>query len=200
VTDAAVLGVIVFASSNVDDMFVLFGFFVDPHFRGRDIVFGQYLGMGALFLASTAASLVSLVLNPAYVGLLGVAPVAVGLKRLIGQLGEQKGYESELRAHPKANAVSQCLIVASVTVANGGDNLSIYIPVFAAQTLRVIAIMGATFVLMTALWCAAAQWLARHSTLGAPIRRYSYRVMPFVFIGWGLFTLIRAESYRLLAR
>jgi len=50
--------------------------------------------------------------------------------------------------------------------------------------------MGEMFVLMTALSCAVAHWLVYHPTLGAPIRRYGHRIMPFVLINLGLPTFL----------
>lgn len=69
------IAVVLFVSTNVDDVFVLLGFFSDPKFRPRQVVAGQYAGILALFSVSVAASLLSLVVPPAYIGLLGVAPV-----------------------------------------------------------------------------------------------------------------------------
>ncbi len=34
------LAAVVFASTNIDDVFVLLGFFADPKFRARDVVIG----------------------------------------------------------------------------------------------------------------------------------------------------------------
>ena len=51
------LAIALFASTNVDDVFVLVGFFADPKFRARDIVIGQYTGITALFGVSVVASL-----------------------------------------------------------------------------------------------------------------------------------------------
>jgi cadmium resistance protein CadD (predicted permease) len=88
--------------------------------------------------------------------------------------------------------------VAAVTIASGADNLGIYIPLFATQSRQATAVMGAVFVLMTALWCSLAHWLVRHPALGATIRRYGHRVMPYTLIGLGLFILAHSEGWRLL--
>ena len=87
------LAVVVFASTNIDDIFVLLGFLVDPHFRLRNVVIGQYLGIIALIIASIAASVISLAVAPNYVGLLGILPVLIGIMRLTALLrdsGEDK--------------------------------------------------------------------------------------------------------------
>ena len=58
------LGIILFASTNVDDLLVLIAFFALPRCRARDVVIGQYLGIGALIVVSVVLSLISLVLSP----------------------------------------------------------------------------------------------------------------------------------------
>ena len=37
------LAVVVFVSTNIDDVFVLIGFFADKNYRARDVVVGQYV-------------------------------------------------------------------------------------------------------------------------------------------------------------
>ena len=50
------LAVVLFASTNVDDLFVLVGFLADPRYETRQVVFGQYLGVATLVAVSLAAS------------------------------------------------------------------------------------------------------------------------------------------------
>lgn len=103
------LGIVLFASTNVDDIFVLLGFFSDRRFRVREVAVGQYVGIGALVAVSVVGSLVSLVLAPAYVGLLGLLPVLIGLKKL----WELRGYENaagendEVSNRPGGGALSR---------------------------------------------------------------------------------------------
>jgi cadmium resistance protein CadD (predicted permease) len=191
---AIVVGAIVFVSTNIDDILLLLGFFADPKFRTRDVVLGQYLGIGALYLASAAASLVSLVLDPVYIGLLGIVPIAIGVKRLMALSNGREGPEAALRDRPNLKAINRCLAVTAVTLANGVDNLAIYTPLFAAESGRVIAMMGVIFALLTALWCAFAYWLVGHRMLGLPIRRYGHRITPFVLIGLGMYILLHAKN------
>lgn len=62
------MAIALFASTNVDDLFVLLGFFSDPKFRARDIVVGQHAGIATLFGLSVAVSLLSLVIPRLYWG------------------------------------------------------------------------------------------------------------------------------------
>ncbi|KMO27322.1 hypothetical protein VQ02_33415, partial [Methylobacterium variabile] len=92
-TDLGV-AVALFASTNIDDIVVLIGFFSDPRYRPHQIVIGQSLGIAALVLASLAGSLLSLVLAPAWLGFLGLVPVALGVHRLLA-LREEDSDEAE---------------------------------------------------------------------------------------------------------
>src|ERR1700744_5750505 len=76
------LAVVLFASTNLDDIFVLVGFFADARFRGREIVIGQYLGIAVLVVMSVAASLFSSFLPKPYIGLLAIIPIGIGVKSL----------------------------------------------------------------------------------------------------------------------
>lgn len=191
------LAILLFASTNVDDIFVLIGFFADRKYQTRDVIIGQYAGIASLFGASVAASLISLIVPPAYLGLLGLAPIGLGLIKLRDWNDRTPIEEAE--AHPQHRSRRLKFIeVAAVTIANGGDNLGAYTPLFALREPAEIALIGAVFGVMTAVWCGLAHWLVNHPALGAPVRRYGHRLVPFVLIGLGLVILLEAKSFSLL--
>jgi cadmium resistance protein CadD (predicted permease) len=182
------LAVVLFVSTNIDDVFVLLAFFADPRTRTRDIVVGQYLGIGALYLASVIASLLSLVFAAPYMGLLGFIPIAIGLVKLRERWrGEGSGNDAEDIA-PATNA-ARLLSVAAITIANGGDNIGVYTPVFATRTSAEIVTIVIVFAVLVALLLLAAHWLVRHPALGAPIRRYGPALSPWVLIAIGVFVI-----------
>jgi cadmium resistance protein CadD (predicted permease) len=192
------MAVVLFASTNIDDIFVLVGFFADPKFRARDIVLGQFAGIMALFCVSLAASLLSLAIRPVYIGLLGVVPILIGGKKLVDLYRNRDETEKESEHHPSAGEKRRTTAVAMVTMANGGDNIVIYTPVFAIRPAYEIAVIALVFVIMTALWCFTAQAMLNHPRLGAPIRRYGDRLGPIVLIGLGMLILYQAGSLGLI--
>jgi cadmium resistance protein CadD (predicted permease) len=194
------LGIALFASTNVDDILVLVGFFADPTFRNRDIVIGQYAGIAALFGVSVVASLLSLMIPRAYLGLLGFVAILIGAKKILDLRRGRDKTEESLEGHVKSRANGRTATVALVTIANGGDNIGIYVPSFAIRSRYEIAMIALVFVLMTALWCFAAHFMVNHPRLGAPIRRYGHLVAPIVFIGLGILILQQAGSFGLLVR
>ena len=188
------LAVTVFAATDVDDLFVLLSFFADRKFRTFQVVAGQYLGFATLVAISLVASLVSLVLAPAYVGLLGLFPILMGLKKLYDAWRGTGDDEIDVPAAGLGNV----LAVAAVTVANGGDNIGIYTPLFATSTRAEIGIIVLVFAVMVAIWLAFAHWLVNHPALGAPIRRYGHWLVPFALMAIGLSILLKAGSFSLL--
>ena len=191
------VAIVVFASTNVDDIFVLLGFFADPKFRAKQVVIGQYLGIAALYGVSVLASFLVLVIPAAYIGLLGFAPIFFGLRRLWELWnGVETGDNPE--DHEKASVGHGNIVaVALVTIANGGDNISIYTPLFATRSVYEILAIGGIFAILTAVWLGAAHSLVNHPTLGAPIRRHGHRVVPFILIALGILILYEAGTARL---
>ena len=77
------ISVSAFAATNIDDLFVLMIFFSSLSFSIRHIILGQYLGIGSLIGISIVGSLISLVVPTYVIGLMGIAPIAIGVKHLI---------------------------------------------------------------------------------------------------------------------
>jgi cadmium resistance protein CadD (predicted permease) len=186
------LAITLFASTNIDDLVVLIGFFADRRFRARAIVAGQFAGLTALFLVSAAGSLLSLVIPKAYLGLLGIFPIVIGIRKL-----------SDLRpdaSAPENSSEGSVAGVALVTIANGGDNIGIYIPAFAVHSGAEVGVIAMVFVAMTALWCMLAHWMVNHRRFGAPLRRYGHIFAPLVLIGLGIVIIYKAGTIGWLLR
>jgi cadmium resistance protein CadD (predicted permease) len=194
------LAIALFASNNVDDVFVLVGFFADGKFRARDIVIGQYAGITALFGVSGVASLLSLVIPRASLGLLGIAPILIGARKLLDLYRHRDKTKETLERHSNAGGYGRIATVALVTMANGGDNIGIYAPSFAIRSRYEIVVIALVFGVMTALWCFVAHSMVNHPKLGTPIRRFGHRVAPIVLIGLGIQILYKAGSFGWLLR
>jgi cadmium resistance protein CadD (predicted permease) len=194
---AIAISAVAFASTNVDDIFVLLGFFADPAFRARHVVLGQYLGIGTLVAVSLVCSLIALVIPPGYIGLLGLLPIGIGAKKLWEAW--RGGEDSEEEGHPAPGA-HKIFAVAAVTIANGGDNIGVYVPMLATRSLNETLVLLAVFAVMTALWCFVAHFLVNHRGLGAPIRRYGHLVLPWVLIAIGIGILLESDAFSVFAQ
>lgn len=192
---AVALAIVLFASRNIDDIFVLLGFFANPKFQTRQISIGQYLGFAALVPVSRLASLVLLVFSPAHVGFLGLPPILIGGKKL----SELWAVRDKTQAEATKPGLGNVLTIASVTMANGGDNIGVYTPVFATNPAPSILVFILVFAIMVAVWIAISHWLVNHRTLGAPIRRIGRVAMPVVLILIGAFIRYEAGTLSLLS-
>jgi cadmium resistance protein CadD (predicted permease) len=187
------VGVALFATTNVDDIFLLAAFFADRHLRPRSVVLGQFLGIGALTALSAAAASASLVVPEGWMALLGLVPLVLGIQKLWHlRLGANEP-TNDVEARDQEQLLerrihSQVFAVAGVTIANGGDNLAVYIPVF-ATSLQAIPIFIFTFAVMTGLWCVAGFALVNNALLGQHIRRYGHILLPLVLIAIGVWIL-----------
>ncbi len=195
----AVLGQAVglFVSTDLDDVLVLLGFFADPRFPARHIVVGQFIGIAILYAVSVVGSWVSLIVPAAFIGLLGLVPIAMGLRSAWELWRSVRPGEAESDRESPAGRSNIAAVVA-MTVANGGDNLSVYIPFFALRSAPDLALMGVVFGVMTAFWLYLAYWLTRHRTIGSSVRSYTRVLMPFVYIALGILILHQAGTVKLL--
>ena len=194
------LAIGLFVSTNLDDLFILIGFLSTPGYRPRQIVAGQLAGIGALYAASVVLSLLALVVAPAWIGLLGVLPIVIGLKELRALLRAEPDDDDAAAGPHAARGRGRVLAVAAMTVANGGDNLSIYTPIFATRPAPDVAVIGVVFAAMTLAWVGVAAWLTGHRTFGAPIRRVGRIATPFVLVALGAWILHEAGTFALLDR
>ncbi|MBE9160437.1 cadmium resistance transporter [Nodosilinea sp. LEGE 06152] len=192
--------VIAFVATNLDDFVLLMVFFsqVPSRFSYRQIFWGRYLGFAALVALSLPGFFGGLVLPKACTGLLGLVPIALGCKQLLKPEGET---EVQLVTAPKLPLVNaQMAAIAGITLANGGDNIGIYVSLFAGQTWAELGLTLLGFGVLVALWYWLAQALVSHPLVRNRLSAVGHRSMPLVLIGLGLFILIDSETYRLLVR
>lgn len=167
-----------FVSTNVDDIFILMLLFAQAEGRaakGR-IVAGQYLGLGALTAVSMLCALGLGRVPQGWLRLLGLVPVALGVRAFL------------IRNHMEEESVSAVgvLSTAALTVANGGDNLGVYIPLFAGFSADGLVITAVVFALLCGLWCLLGMKLASLPRVQAVIRRWKGILVPAVLILLGL--------------
>ena len=188
------IAILVFISTNVDDIFLLAAFFADKKLTARTVVLGQLLGIGTLVAVSTLVAWLSMALPEGWISLLGFVPLYLGLKQIkslwIDADDSAEDDEIQGQEHQMERGLrSQLLAVAGVTIANGGDNLGVYIPLF-ANSLAAIPLFVVVFGLMTLLWCFLGHVLVNNKVFGHWIRRYGHKILPVVLILLG-FDILR---------
>ncbi|MFG2081277.1 cadmium resistance transporter [Micromonospora tulbaghiae] len=174
----------VFAATNLDDVVVLTVLFVASRHSGRprpwQIVAGQYAGIGALGAVAVVAAAGLLVVPDPWPGLLGLPPIALGVRALLTRRDDDE----------PAAVVGSLLGVAGVTIANGADNIAVYVPVFRALDPVTGLIWLLVFAVLVAVWCAAAAALGGQPRVVALVGRAGHWLVPAIFIAIGATILL----------
>ena len=114
-----------------------------------------------------------------YLRLLGLVPVLLAVRLWRSREEEE--------AEPAAAGI---LATAMLTLANGGDNLGIYIPLFVGFSLWELAAAGLVFAVLCGLWCLLACGLATRPGVQRVIDRHKGWLVPVVFLLLGLSILL----------
>lgn len=192
-TIAAAAGL--FVATNIDDIVVLTVLFAvaargTSQLRGWQIVAGQYLGLITLIAVSFLAALGLTIVPDEWVGLLGLIPLAIGVLALARTL-RGKGDDDEAESALKAVGL---LGVAGITIANGGDNIAIYTPVFRTMSTADTLITIAVFLVLLAAWCLLARAIGTNENVTEALEKVEHWLVPVVFIGLGVFILFESGT------
>jgi cadmium resistance protein CadD (predicted permease) len=189
------IGVAAFAATNIDDIFVLMMFFSfsSMTFPVKQVVLGQYIGIGLLVAISALGSFISLAVPTYIIALLGILPIVIGVKKLVVFRKKNESSSKQAVQDKKKNNLVFAA-VAVVTFSNGGDNIGVYTPLFAKyNSVSQITALATIFMAMTAVWCIAAYYLVNHPLVASKIRCIGHIILPFVLIGLGIYIL--TESF-----
>ncbi len=179
-------------------------------FRRRHIIAGQYLGFTAILVASLPGYFGSLIVPRTWIGILGLVPITIGISRLINRKKDKdevltvaSGFDrfpvNTSIASPLASILSpQSYQVAAVTFANGGDNIGIYVPLFASSNLASLGVVLSVFFLLVGVWYYIAYLLIHQPAIANLLTRYGNALVPLVLISLGVVILIESGTYRLL--
>ena len=184
--ETILLSIIAFISTNIDDLFINMFFFAQ-HPTKRDahnITAGKYLGMGTLTAISILGGFGLQMLPEQYLSLLGLIPIALGVKEIIVSLRIQ---DSSDDTHDVNKIL--WLSVMIITIANGADNIGVYLPLFASFALWQMMTAIIIFALMTGLWCSLSRRLAHMPVLQKLLTKYKPVLVPLVYILLGFYIL-----------
>jgi cadmium resistance protein CadD (predicted permease) len=189
----ALTAVVLFATTNADDIIVLTVLSISSHAEGRprpwQIWAGQYAGFAVLIAVSLAAAAGLALVPLRWLWPLGLLPLGLGLAKLA----------AAIRAHRSGRRVSPAVVtgltgVIGITIANGGDNLSAYVPVFRTSSAAAIAVIVAVFMLGVGVYCLASIRMAAHRAVIHAVQRWGQWAIPVVFIAIGFYIFCKTGA------
>ncbi|MFF3564637.1 cadmium resistance transporter [Streptomyces sp. NPDC002574] len=188
-----------FAVTNIDDILVLALFFAQgAGHRGSTgrIVLGQYLGFAAILAVAVAAAFGATFLPGSAVPYLGLLPFALGLKSAWQAWKDPREGGGEEKARAEGGGPTP-LEVAAVTFANGGDNIGVYVPVFATAGAGGMSVYAVVFLVLAAVWCSAGRYFATRPVVARGLARRGHILLPLVLVAIGLLILVEGGAFGL---
>lgn len=215
---AVTVGAATAMATTFDDNIYLAMFFsrTNHHFRPLHIVVGEVLGFSLLIGISLSGFLIGRVVDSAWLGLLGLLPISIGVNTLLARQscqssspspslvgashsGRERGLSQACpgESHRRPLTLLRALRdrrtyqVSAVSIANGGNNIAIYIPLFASSSLPRLAVILVVCYAAIGLWCFNSWFLIRQPHTAVVMSRYLARVVPFLLIALGFSILLR---------
>lgn len=208
--EVIITAVLAFASTNIDDLFILMMLFSQASGKNltpATIFAGQYLGISTLIILSLAGSLLGIIIPLPYIGLLGFLPVYLGLSKIYHHIKKDHTAPEEVTIDRKpaggflaSIAGINVVSIAAITIANGGDNIGLYIPLFANLTVQQLVITIIIFLVLVYVWLITARYLISHPRLKESISRYKHIIFPVVLIALGVYILMESGTINLLSK
>ncbi|ARH89000.1 cadmium resistance transporter [Streptomyces sp. MOE7] len=189
-----------FAVTNIDDILILALFFAQGAGHPgstRRIVLGQYLGFAAILAVAVAAAFGATFLPESAIPYLGLLPLALGLKAAWQAWKDYRDGSEDEEEEPAKQGGPSPLEVAAVTFANGGDNIGVYVPVFATAGIGGMTVYAAVFLVLVAVWCFAGKFFATRPVIAKGLARWGHILLPLVLITIGLLILIEGGAFGL---
>jgi len=172
-----------FAATNLDSLLLLVSLLAERGAGRRSVITGYGLSVAVVLVIAWLAAQAGDWIPPRLVNLLGLVPIAMGLRGLLGLWRGSDGDEVPRAALTGTSSVA--LLMLSVS----SDNFGVFVPLF-AETPRTLdpVILGAA--LVTALtWIVLALWLSRVPKLRVLFARWGPPIVPFLLISMGIYIL-----------
>jgi len=205
-----------FVGTNVDNCVVTMAMVAGaPLERAHRIAAGQVVGFALLVAVAAAAAALLFEFSAAVVGLLGLVPLAIGVRGLVvlsrghtadaadatdaAPAGSRRWGRRRTGRGAEQRAVGRSFTAAAlVTIAAGGDNLAAYIPLFRVGGATNVGAIAAVFVVGEIL----VTWLVltggRHPKARGLMVRLGAVAVPVLLCFVGVLVMVHAGTFSLL--
>jgi len=197
-----------FVATNIDNGAVTMALVAGaPAERAHRIAAGQVVGFCILVAVAAAAAALLFEFSTAVVGLLGLVPLAIGLRGLAallrrqpdGEDGETQGRRKRRPLRPEQRAVGRSFTAAAlITISAGSDNLAAYIPLFrvggATHIAAILGVFAVGEVVLTWLVLAG----GHHPRARSVMLRLGHLAVPILLCCIGVLVMVEAGTFSLL--
>ena len=182
-----ILACAAFAGTNIDDLFINMFLFstAETSAKKAKITLGKHLGMGLLTVISMLGAFGLQQFNSKYLSLMGLIPVALGVREIIHAVN---GDDDDEETSERTGVL--WLTTALLTIANGADNIGVYLPLFSSFNALQMLISAIVFAALTGLSCVLAERLSNLPVIQKLLKKYQNKIVPAVYLLLGLYILL----------
>ena len=183
--DTIFTAILCYTSTNIDDLFLLTLLCAqtDSPAGQKSILTGHCLGIGALTAASLLGAFgLQFIADERFTRLLGLIPILLGIR-------SWRQTQSDDAPSPSRATLGTSGIFL-LTVANGADNVGVYIPAFSRSSPLQLGVTFLLFALLCLVWWLLAERFAAYPLLQRKLQQYQHILVPLVLIAIGLSVLL----------
>ncbi|HEY5265623.1 MAG TPA: cadmium resistance transporter [Acidimicrobiales bacterium] len=183
-----ILGVVVitslaFIGTMVDNFFAFAAqLVVTERARFRRVGWAQAIGVATIVVIASAVGSLLAPIPIRWIGILSIAPLAFALQAW--------GHRATPRSQNRRGGITTFMI----TLALGGDNLAVWIPLFRANGFVHAFVATGTIALWEVFFLSSAQRLATHPRVVKWGADHAPTIMPFVYVALGVLILIECHT------
>ena len=177
-----------FVGTNLDNLLALSGqLALTDQTRHRRIIEGQVAATVVILGFSALAGVAFATVPGRLLGLLGLVPIALGIRALVLLL-RRRGDD---RSMPAVGGLISSFLV---TLVIGADNVAVYLPVLATSTMAAALACLAIGLVCDIGLISLAAWLGRHPATERVVERAGPIALPVLYIVIGVVVLVRAGT------
>ncbi len=185
--ETVLIAAMAYIATNIDDIFIITLLFARADTAGRRhrIIWGRYAGIFILTAVSILGAGGARAVMQEYVHLLGIVPLITGVKAAADRI---KNNDNSTLYNKNSN--NMLLYSTGMTIASGGDNIGVYIPLMAGMGSSEIWLLCAVFAVMTGLWCAVGYYIIKLPPLQNILEKHKKILVPVVYILLAVYILM----------
>lgn len=178
-----------FISTNLDNLLLLATMYSRYDRHPWTVTAGYFVGMNLIAAITIAVGLVGEVIPIAYLGLLGVIPMLMGVFALWKLYWRPKTEEVD-NAYAANSALAIFFALITIQLSNGADTIITFSALYADSSNPSDYIVAPTFFAMAGIFAGLAYYSVKHPRLSQFIVRYGQYVTPFIliFVGFYIFS------------
>ena len=191
-----VIGLVVtaFAATNLDNMLILVVLLGANAQRRSAVLLGfVFSALAVLSVSAIGVALGSLV-NPGFIGYLGVIPLSMGLYMLVKTSRGQLLNDPDIPQPGKQSEPGVWLSTFVLMFSNSGDSVAVFLPLLAESGRTAMVTILCTYVLLIAVWGSIAYLISGQKELAVRIERKAEKLVPWIMMGVGTYILLNTAT------